>query len=150
MGWVNSNWQDNGCDLWEEVESTDFFWNRMAFYQSLTWGSELATTLGDENLAETWAKTAANIKPTLLSHWNGSFIYESTNREQDSAVIHALANLNEDIFSISGKETAATISTYSKSFCAEYPINKEDDSNGTPGILFGRYPGDVYAGGNPW
>ena len=25
-----------------------------------------------------------------------------------------------------------------------------DDDAGVPGCLFGRYPGDVYAGGNPW
>jgi glucoamylase len=35
-------------------------------------------------------------------------------------------------------------------FCAEYPINQADNKNGIPGILIGRYPGDVYAGGNPW
>lgn len=27
---------------------------------------------------------------------------------------------------------------------------KNDDAAGKPGILIGRYPGDVYAGGNPW
>jgi glucoamylase len=35
-------------------------------------------------------------------------------------------------------------------FCREYPINQQDNANGLPGILIGRYPGDVYAGGNPW
>ena len=24
------------------------------------------------------------------------------------------------------------------------------NENGIPGILIGRYPGDIYAGGNPW
>ncbi len=35
-------------------------------------------------------------------------------------------------------------------FCAEYPINQDVASRGEPGMLFGRYPGDVYMGGNPW
>lgn len=35
-------------------------------------------------------------------------------------------------------------------FCAEYPLNQEDNKNGIPGMLYGRYPGDSYAGGNPW
>ena len=23
------HWEEEGCDLWEEVRSDDFFWNRM-------------------------------------------------------------------------------------------------------------------------
>lgn len=52
----------------------------MAFYQSLTLGAELASSLKKDNIASTWTKTAATIKPTILAHWNGSFIYESSNR----------------------------------------------------------------------
>merc|ERR1712216_983568 len=32
----------------------------------------------------------------------------------------------------------------------EWEINQIDNKNGVPGILYGRYPGDHYAGGNPW
>jgi glucoamylase len=35
-------------------------------------------------------------------------------------------------------------------FCAEYAINQLDNKAGIPGVLLGRYPGDSYAGGNPW
>ena len=35
-------------------------------------------------------------------------------------------------------------------FCSEYAINQAEIKNGVPGILIGRYPGDSYAGGNPW
>lgn len=31
-----------------------------------------------------------------------------------------------------------------------YQINKQDSSAGVPGVLYGRYQGDTYAGGNPW
>ena len=37
-----------------------------------------------------------------------------------------------------------------KAFCKEYPINRESNEAGEPGILIGRYPNDGYAGGNPW
>ena len=37
-----------------------------------------------------------------------------------------------------------------KSFCREYKINQDALSLGKPGIVIGRYPGDHYAGGNPW
>ena len=35
-------------------------------------------------------------------------------------------------------------------FCSEYAINQQSVKSGTPGVLIGRYPGDSYAGGNPW
>jgi glucoamylase len=35
-------------------------------------------------------------------------------------------------------------------FCLEYPINQADNKANIPGVLIGRYPGDSYAGGNPW
>ena len=35
-------------------------------------------------------------------------------------------------------------------FCNEYAINTADTSKGLPGVLYGRYQGDSYAGGNPW
>lgn len=31
LEWVYTNYRQNGCDLWEEVQSSDFFWNLMAF-----------------------------------------------------------------------------------------------------------------------
>lgn len=31
-----------------------------------------------------------------------------------------------------------------------YSINTQDTANGVPGVLYGRYQGDTYAGGNPW
>ena len=35
-------------------------------------------------------------------------------------------------------------------FCGQYTINQQDNKANIPGILLGRYPGDSYAGGNPW
>jgi hypothetical protein len=37
-----------------------------------------------------------------------------------------------------------------KSFCREYKINQDAIVEGKSGIVIGRYPGDHYAGGNPW
>ncbi len=28
LEWVLENWFTDGCDLWEEVNSDDFYWNR--------------------------------------------------------------------------------------------------------------------------
>ena len=29
LDWQAANWKQNGCDLWEEIQSDDFFWNRL-------------------------------------------------------------------------------------------------------------------------
>ena len=62
------------------------------------------------------------------------------------------------------------MATYNRAFCQEYPINRQLNGQGVPGVLIGRYqtfclanvwsckvlrlfvryPGDSYAGGNPW
>lgn len=47
-------------------------------------------------------------------------------------------------------KVAKTVAVYNMAFCKEYPINLGDNSNKIPGILYGRQPGDSYAGGNPW
>jgi glucoamylase len=39
---------------------------------------------------------------------------------------------------------------YNILFCGDYPINTADTASGIPGVLYGRYHGDSYAGGNPW
>lgn len=46
-----------------------------------------------------------------MEHWNGTYVFESTNREKDSAVVHAFIELNEGLFDMTGKEVAGTIET---------------------------------------
>ncbi|KRW99572.1 Six-hairpin glycosidase-like protein [Pseudocohnilembus persalinus] len=150
LNWLVGGWETFGCDLWEDIESDNFFWNRMSFYQSLTWGAELAENQGNSDSAQKYKDTAAQILPTILAHFNGSFIAESENRPWDGAVIHALSELNEGVFDLTGKEVAKTIDQLNNLFCTTFPINQIDDDNKIPGILYGRYKGDVYAGGNPW
>jgi len=70
------------------------------------------------------------------------------NREKNSAVIHAFSSF--DVYPITDEKVAKTIKVLTQTFCNEYLINQQDIKNGIPGILLGRYPGDAYAGGNPW
>ena len=58
--------------------------------------------------------------------------------------------LGEYIYGPSSNEAAATIAQLTKSFCREYKINQDAIVEGKSGIVIGRYPGDHYAGGNPW
>eukprot|EP01089_Gocevia_fonbrunei_P016118 TRINITY_DN4924_c0_g1_i1.p1 TRINITY_DN4924_c0_g1~~TRINITY_DN4924_c0_g1_i1.p1 ORF type:complete len:526 (-),score=98.74 TRINITY_DN4924_c0_g1_i1:46-1623(-) len=152
LDWVAANWQQNSCDLWEEIQSTDFFWNRLNFKHALVLGSVFAQLMGDTSSASRYATAATAINSTLAAHFNGQYVLESTNRPQDAAVILAFNDgyTGDGMFSPTDSRVAATISSYNNLFCSEYPINQKDYSNGIPGILYGRYAGDHYGGGNPW
>ena len=156
MEWLTANWQSNGCDLWEEARNTDFFWGRMAFVDSLKAAASFATAMGKADLATKYTSTAGDIKQTLSKHWTGTYLTESDNTDTyhthgiDGATIHAIASFPNSVYGATSKETAATIKNHVDAFCAEYKINRIDTAAKVPGILIGRYPGDHYAGGNPW
>ena len=67
----------------------------------------------------------------------------------DSSVLHAIVSF-DGYYNLADSKILDTIYYYNKIFCSIFPINNNDDKNGIPGILWGRYPVDVYAGGNPW
>ncbi len=93
---------------------------------------------------------ANEILPTAEAHYTGTYIYESLNRKQDGAVLHSIATFGEYLFPPESEEAAQTLDYLAKVFCNEYPVNQELVEQGQSGILIGRYPGDSYAGGNPW
>merc|ERR1711892_1569613 len=149
LEWVTENWQSTGCDLWEEVRSDDFFFNRMAFIYCLNAAADFADEIG-ETLGASYRSVADDIKAVITKHWNGNYLYESENRPDDGATIHAITTFSLDLYTPDSEEAAATIRYLVKAFCNEYLINQEDNAAGDPGILIGRYPNDSYAGGNPW
>eukprot|EP01094_Clydonella_sp_ATCC50884_P027108 TRINITY_DN7654_c0_g1_i1.p1 TRINITY_DN7654_c0_g1~~TRINITY_DN7654_c0_g1_i1.p1 ORF type:complete len:425 (-),score=122.80 TRINITY_DN7654_c0_g1_i1:79-1215(-) len=152
LAWVVRNWNASGCDLWEEVTSDDFFWNRITMKKALLVGAQVASTLGDSSTASSYLGTASAINDTLPSHYNGQYVFESTNREQDAAVINGfnVGYANDGMFAPTSKEVAGTIQTLNSLFTNMFSINSQDTAQGVPGILYGRYQGDSYAGGNPW
>lgn len=148
MEWVVDNWRQSGCDLWEEFTSDDFYWNRMAYVYSLNAAADFAESVGQDG--GTWRGLASTIAGETSGHFNGDFIYEAHGREKDGAVIHAIITFGEFLHAPSSAEAAKTAATYNRAFCEEYPLNQQLNGQGMPGVLIGRYPGDSYAGGNPW
>lgn len=148
LEWIHTNWSSNGCDLWEEVRSSDFFWNRMSYVYAMNTASKFFTKVGDSSSASKCDSTLSAVKATLEGHWTGTFMTESSNREKDTATVHAFSSF--EAYPITDEKIAKTIQTLAFTFCAEYPLNQKDNDNGIAGMLFGRYPGDSYAGGNPW
>lgn len=145
-------WQQNGCDLWEEVQSTDFFWNRINYRRALYTGAAFAQQMGDSTSAQIYLEAANACNATIEAHWNGQYVYESTNRPIDSAVILGFNNgcMEDGFFCPDSAVAGATMAFLSNVFYNEFAINQKDNANGIPGVLLGRYPGDTYAGGNPW
>merc|ERR1719348_663699 len=149
LEWVTGHWREEGCDLWEEVRSDDFFWNRMAYIHCLNQAADFADAIGEGAGAE-YRSVAETIKTAITSHWNGEYLTESNNRPDDGAVIHAITTFGEYLYPANSQEAAGTMKYLVRAFCNEYPINQEYNGNGEPGQLIGRYPFDSYAGGNPW
>lgn len=157
LDWVVEGWASSTCDLWEELTSDDLFWNRVTMKKAMVEGSTFAAAMGDDTTASTYAATASAINATLLSaHWDssgGGFVFEATNRQKDGAVIVGFNDgftEADGMFAPTSFEVAATVRNYNLEFCHEWAINPTDTKAGVPGILYGRYPGDTYAGGNPW
>jgi glucoamylase len=144
LDWQAANWQDNGCDLWEEVQSNDFFWNRFTQRAALTIGSRFANKMGDSARAKTYSDAAKAVGDTLNRHYANGYIFESDNRLKDAAVIAALNDgyLDDGFFSPAGQEAAGTVKTLNDVFCNAFTINQDDTAAGIPGILYGRYDGD--------
>jgi glucoamylase len=154
LDYIVDGYDDETCDLWEEVTSSDFFWNRITMRRALIHGAKLATKMGDSAAAATYTSRAQTLNSTLYeTHFVGGFLRESETRTMDGAVIIGLNDgyiEGEAQFSPSGYEVAATVAAYNVMFCKEYDINQQDTANGLPGVLYGRYQGDVYMGGNAW
>merc|ERR1712139_731274 len=150
LDWVANNWQSSGCDLWEEFTSTDFFWGKSAWVFGLDNAAVLADKLGDSK-KDDYTQLAQTIRQNIFDkHWNGDFIFEANGRDMDGSVIHAIASFGQTIWSPSSDKAAKTIQAYNTGFCHEYSLNQKDNRNGVPGVLYGRYQNDHYAGGNPW
>ena len=63
-------------------------------------------------------------------------------------MVHAFSSF--DVYPITDEKVAKTMKILANTFCNEYAINQLAVKAGVPGVLIGRYPGDSYAGGNPW
>lgn len=149
LEWVTANWKSEGCDLWEEVRSDDFFWGRSSFVFALNNAADFCDAI-KHDCGANYRTVAGQIADAAKSHWTGEYIGESSNRMIDGSVIHAIASFGKYLFKPSGSEAAATVDVYAKHFCQDYQINQDDNKNQEPGVLIGRYRGDTYAGGNPW
>lgn len=82
----------------------------MGYVDSLKAASEFATALSDSGKSGEYSQLMSTIKASLSDHWNGTYLFEAHGREQDGAVIHAIASFGKSTdYTPSSKEAAATI-----------------------------------------
>jgi len=154
LDWVAANYESNGCDLWEEVQSTDFFWNRFTMRMALLQGEKFALAAGhDSKRGNDYGAAAAAISSKLTDHVEqDGYVIESANRRTDTAVIEAfnVGYMGDGVFAPLSREAVQTMHGLTHYFCNAFEVNQQAAKAGISGVLYGRYDGDHYAGGNPW
>ncbi|KAJ7145278.1 glucoamylase [Mycena filopes] len=155
LDYVAANWNQTGFDLWEEISSSSF-WTTAVQHRSLREGATLATALGQD--ASAYTTQADNVLCFLQTYWNGEFITSNTGggrsgKDANSALasIHTFdpaAGCDAATFQPCSDKALASLKVYVDAFRSIYTLNAGIAANAA--VATGRYPEDVYMGGNPW
>ncbi|KAH8428332.1 putative glucoamylase/glucan 1,4-alpha-glucosidase [Aspergillus melleus] len=159
LSYVSEYWNSTTFDLWEETLGSSFFTTSVQ-YSSLTLGSTLATRLNTS--CPNCLSQAPQTLCFLQSFWSpdNSHIFANHHAPFRSgkdvntilAAIHTFDPLAPDCsdltFQPCSSRALANHKVVADSFRRLYPINRGVPVNQP--IAFGRYPEDVYMGGQPW
>jgi GH15 family glucan-1,4-alpha-glucosidase len=127
-------------DLWEEKSALHTYTNS-AVYGALRESADVASVLGHDALAVSWKEENGILQSAILKHlWN----------EQNNRFLKSVKPTDNDI------DTA--IMGLSFPFCVLQPddprmlstAHQIENAFRYPTEGIGRYPSDVYHGGNPW
>ncbi|KAI9839170.1 MAG: hypothetical protein M1819_003163 [Sarea resinae] len=157
LSYVSQYWNQTTFDLWEEVEGSSFFTTAVQ-HRALVEGSGLAAQFGQS--CENCDSQSPEILCFLQSYWNGQYAVANINgadnrtgKDANSilASIHTFdpaAGCDNSTFQPCSSRALANHKVVTDSFRTIYSIN----SGAAEGkaIAVGRYPEDVYQGGNPW
>ncbi|THH26533.1 hypothetical protein EUX98_g7660 [Antrodiella citrinella] len=142
LDYVAANWNQATFDLWEEIQSSSFFTTAVQ-HRALREGATLAAALGQ----------------TASSYWNSNnYITANTGGGRSRidantvlASIHTFdpaAGCDAVTFQPCSDKALASLKVYVDSFRSVYSLNGGVAVNAA--VTTGRYPEDVYMGGNPW
>mmetsp|Transcript_28368 Transcript_28368/g.23805 ORF Transcript_28368/g.23805 Transcript_28368/m.23805 type:complete len:94 (+) Transcript_28368:816-1097(+) len=91
--------------------------------RALKVGSSFATLMGDSDRAKKYEDAAKNMEGEITAHWNGSYLWEATQRPIDGSVIHAINvasnEYDDDFINVLDPKVAMTVSAYNSAFCKE-------------------------------
>ncbi|KAI2792381.1 Glucoamylase [Penicillium oxalicum] len=157
LAYVGQYWNNTGFDLWEEVDGSSFFTIAVQ-HRALVEGSQLAKKLGKS--CDACDSQPPQILCFLQSFWNGKYITSNINTQAsrsgidlDSVLgsIHTFdpeAACDDATFQPCSARALANHKVYVDSFRSIYKINAGLAEGSAANV--GRYPEDVYQGGNPW
>ncbi|PBP17413.1 putative Glucoamylase P [Diplocarpon rosae] len=156
LSYVGQYWNSTSFDLWEEVQGSSFF-TTQAQHRALVEGATLAKSL---NVTCTGCDQAPEVLCFLQAFWNGKYIVSNINVNNGrtgldgNSILGSINNfdINADCDSLTfqpcNSKSLANFKALIDSFRVAYTINKGIPQN--QGVAVGRYPEDVYQGGNPW
>jgi glucoamylase len=153
---VKSAWRNTSCDLWEEIYG-DHFYTRMVQRRAMFEAEKIANLINQD--AGSLQSEVQAISAEILKHWDaqkGYFVatlnrtdglsYKTSNLDA-SIVLAVLHGYTDDGFlPLLDARVASSVQAVLHGFTF-YGVNKTCQGLG-PAI--GRYPEDVYFGGNPW
>ncbi len=157
LNYVGQYWNQTSFDLWEEVNGSSFFTTAVQ-HRALVEGNALAGQIGKS--CPGCVSQAPQVLCFLQSYWNGQYILANINenngrnaKDANSIIgsIHTFdpaAGCDDSTFQPCSAKALANHKVITDSFRSIYSIN-----SGVPegqAVAVGRYPEDVYMGGNPW
>lgn len=155
LSYVTQYWNQTTFDLWEEIDSSSF-WTTAAQYRSLIEGSYLASQVG--TTCSNCESQAPLVLCFLQSYWTGSYALANTgggrSGKDSNTVLTSIhmfdksATCDSTTWQPCSDKALANHKVVTDSFRSIYSIN-----SGIPegtAVAVGRYPEDVYQGGNPW
>lgn len=165
LDYVAGNWMRDGFDLWEEYKGHDYH-ARVVQYAAMLQGGRIAASTGDKKRERRYAEVASQLFDALETHWlpdkgyYGFFVgpktyWDGTKHDKpgDNLDVGVLigavhANLPAGRHSVLDDRILATAVKLEDLFADIYPVNRTRAAD--EGLLYGRYAGDTYYGGNPW
>jgi glucoamylase len=158
LEYVSRYWGHTSFDLWEEVRGQHYY-TRYSHQAALVEGAKLAERLNDPEAASWYRQHSAEVRNSLRYHWSDERGYIEVTRDRDGGADYKYSGLDastllaalhaptpDGFHSIEDSRILATAHAIRNSFDRIYGINHR----GLPATAIGRYPEDIYYGGNPW
>lgn len=165
LDYIEVNWARPCFDLWEELKGHDFH-ARAVQAAALSAGIRRASSNEDQARAGRYEAARRGLHAAMHEHWlaergyYGFFSGKTVDLEGveqikpgdnlDTAVLMAAvhARTTEGPYSLLDDRMLATAVKLEDFFSERYAFNHRLSAN--EGILYGRYQGDAYFGGNAW
>ncbi|CRG83125.1 glucoamylase [Talaromyces islandicus] len=156
LAYVAQYWNKTGFDLWEETDGSSFFATAVQ-HRALVEGDALAKSLGHS--CDDCASQAPQVLCFLQSYWNGSSIVANfadngrSGIDVNSAIgiiatFDPEADCDDATFQPCSSRSLASHKVLVDSFRDIFTLNANISSGSA--VAIGRYPEDVFQGGNPW